>query len=120
MTEDPRLLKVAELDFTLDPEPWRFAEAERDAIARHWAEALARKPATYNGRVLLLRSRECVRRPDGALRLRGAYLETDYASFLAWRAFGHRAEPVENCFAMAARSEAPTGPFCSAKWRLIP
>ena len=102
MTEAPQLFEVAELDFTLEPEPWRFAETESDAIARHWAEAIARKPATYNGRVLLLRRREWVRLPDGALRLQGAYLETDYASFLAWRDFGQRTEPGENCFSMAA------------------
>lgn len=102
MTERPRILEVAELDFALDPEPWRFAEAERDAIARHWAEALARKPASYNGRVLLLRKREWVRLPGGALRLEGAFLETDYAAYLAWRDFGHRTEPGENCFSMAA------------------
>ena len=110
MREPPRLVEVADLDFTLDAERWAFAETERDAIAAHWAEACARKPATFNGRVLLLRRREWVRRDDGALRLKGAFLETDYASFLAWRDLsrdlgydaGRRTEPVENCFSMAA------------------
>jgi 8-oxo-dGTP pyrophosphatase MutT (NUDIX family) len=106
VTGPPRILEVAELDFTLDPEPWRFAETEREAIAQHWAEAILRKPATFNGRVLLLRRRESVRLHDGALRLQGAYLETDYASFLAWRDFGRPTEPGENCFSMAALRSA--------------
>jgi hypothetical protein len=85
LRESPHIVEVAEFDFTLDPEPWAFAETERDAIAAHWAEARARMPAIYNGGVLLLRRRAWIRRDDGALRLKGAYLETDYASFLAWR-----------------------------------
>ncbi len=102
MTEPPRIVEVAELDFTLDAEPWAFAETERDAITTHWAEARARTPAIYNGRVLLLRRRAWIRRDDGALRLVGSYLETDYASFLAWRSFEGRTAPIENCFSMAA------------------
>ncbi len=56
----------------------------------------------FNGRVLLLGRRVIETRPDGMLRLKGAYFETDYADFLAWTAFGHPGEPVDNCFAMAA------------------
>jgi 8-oxo-dGTP pyrophosphatase MutT (NUDIX family) len=100
------VLEVAHLDFALDPEPWRFAETERGAIAQHWTQTILRKPATYNGRVLLLRRREWVRLGDGALRLQGAFLETDYASFLAWQDFGHRTEPGENCFAIPALRSA--------------
>ena len=106
MTEPARILEVADLDFTLDPEPWKFAETEREAIAQHWAQAILRKPATFNGRVLLLRRRALVRLRNGALRLQGAYLETDYAAFLAWRDFGRRTEPGENCFSMAALRSA--------------
>jgi 8-oxo-dGTP pyrophosphatase MutT (NUDIX family) len=97
-----RILEVAELDFAYDPAPWRFAESESDRIARHWAESRERKPALFNGRVLLLRRRELDERPGGGLRLSGSFFETDYASYVAWRDWGHASERVENCFSMAA------------------
>ena len=56
----------------------------------------------FNGRVLLLGRRVIETRPDGALRLRGAFFETDYADFLAWDEFGDPSEAIDNCFAMAA------------------
>ena len=56
----------------------------------------------FNGRVLLLGRRAIETRPDGELRLRGAFFETDYADFLAWEEFGDPGEPVDNCFSMAA------------------
>jgi 8-oxo-dGTP pyrophosphatase MutT (NUDIX family) len=60
----------------------------------------------FNGRVLLLGQRLIETRPDGVLRLKGVYFETDYADFLAWTAFGHPGGPVDNCFAMAALRSA--------------
>ena len=50
--------------------------------------------------------RELTQRSDGDLRLRGAFFETDYADFVAWRAFGHPGERVDNCFSMAALRSA--------------
>ena len=102
MIGSARIVDVAELDFAYDPAPWGFAAAEADRIARYWAELRERKPALYNGRVLLLHRRELAQRAGGGLRLTGAYLETDYASYVAWRDWGHASERVENCFAMAA------------------
>ncbi len=102
MTLPLRIAEVAELDFAYEPTPWRFAEAEAAAIASHWARLRKKKPALYNGRILLLHRRELVRRADGELKLQGSFFETGYADFVAWRAFGHPGEPVENCFAMAA------------------
>ncbi len=64
------------------------------------------KPSLFNGRVLLLGRRVIETRPDGALRLKGVYFETDYADYLAWREFGHPGEPVDNCFSMAALRSA--------------
>ncbi|HXZ16468.1 MAG TPA: NUDIX hydrolase, partial [Roseiarcus sp.] len=53
----------------------------------------------------LLGRRAILRGPDGALRLEGAYFETDYADFVAWRDFGSPDE-VANCFSMAALRSA--------------
>jgi 8-oxo-dGTP pyrophosphatase MutT (NUDIX family) len=102
VTLPTRIVEVAELDFSFEPARWLFAEAEAEAIAAHWARLRERKPAIYNGRILLLKRRELIRRVDGELKLQGSFFETGYAEFLAWRAFGHPGEPVENCFAMAA------------------
>jgi 8-oxo-dGTP pyrophosphatase MutT (NUDIX family) len=100
--EATRIVEVAELDFAYEPAPWGFAEAEADRIADHWAEQCAKKPALFNGRVLLLARRELAQRAGGGLRFSGAYIETDYANYVAWRDWGHPGERVENCFSMAA------------------
>ncbi len=102
MNADLGVREVAELDFVLEPGGWDFADARRDAIAAHWERLRQAKPAMYNGRVLLMKRREIVRRADGGLRLAGAYFETDYASFVAWRDFPAPGDPTANCFSMAA------------------
>ena len=99
-----RMVEVAELDLSFTPAPWSFAAARASDIAAHWAELTAKKPALYNGRVLLARCR--LETDAGRAILRGAFFETDYASFAAWRAFGYPGEPVENCFSMAALKTA--------------
>jgi 8-oxo-dGTP pyrophosphatase MutT (NUDIX family) len=96
------IVEVAEADFALESSRWAFAETEALGIASHWARLRETKPQIYNGRVLLLARRELAERADGRLRLRGAYFETDYAHFLAWRDWRHDGETVENCFSMAA------------------
>jgi 8-oxo-dGTP pyrophosphatase MutT (NUDIX family) len=102
VTVPTRVVEVAELDFSIEPARWRFAEAEAEAIAAHWTRLCELKPAVYDGRILLLKRRELIRQADGELKLQGSFFETGYADFVAWRAFGHPGEPVENCFAMAA------------------
>ena len=102
MIEAPRIVEVAELDFAYEPAPWGFAEAEADRIAGYWADLCAKKPALFNGRVLLLARRELTQRAAGGLRFSGAYFETDYANYVAWRDWGHPGERVDNCFSMAA------------------
>ena len=102
MSEQARLLEVAELDLAFESSPWEFAERQAAAIATHWARLTKAKPSLFNGRVLLLGKRLIQTRPDGTLRLRGVYFETDYADFLAWSEFGHPGGRVHNCFAMAA------------------
>jgi hypothetical protein len=96
------VLQVAELDLIFEPSRWAFAERRAASIAAHWARLRKTKPTLFNGRVLLLGRRVIEARPDGALKLKGVYFETDYADFLAWREFGYPGEPVDNCFSMAA------------------
>ena len=55
----------------------------------------------WNGRVLLMRRGDIA---DGVLS--GAYLETDFASFIAWRDWGFPDTTMRNCFAMAALRSA--------------
>jgi 8-oxo-dGTP pyrophosphatase MutT (NUDIX family) len=100
------MVEVAELDFVLEPAPWPFAKTHAESIAAHWAELRQAKPALYNGRVLLMGRRELGQRDDGDLRLSGTFFETGYADFVAWRAFGHPGERVDNCFSMAALRSA--------------
>ena len=102
MSEPTRLLEVAELDLAFEPARWAFAERRAASISAHWTRLRKMKPTLFNGRVLLLGRREIESRPDGALKLRGAFFETDYADFLAWSEFGSPGEPVDNCFSMAA------------------
>jgi 8-oxo-dGTP pyrophosphatase MutT (NUDIX family) len=109
LNRSARIVEVAEIDFALESMRWAFAETEALGIASHWAKLRRTKPQIYNGRVLLLARRELTRRADGGLRLTGAYFETDYAHFLAWRDWGHEGETVENCFSMAALRSADGG-----------
>jgi 8-oxo-dGTP pyrophosphatase MutT (NUDIX family) len=106
VTGPTRILKVAELDFVLEPSRWPFAETRRAEIASHWAELRRTKPALYNGRILLLGRREFSAREDGQMKLTGAYFEADYADFVAWRSFRDPGDRVENCFSMAALRSA--------------
>jgi 8-oxo-dGTP pyrophosphatase MutT (NUDIX family) len=99
---DARIFEVAELDLAYEPAPWAFAQSHADAIAAHWARRKAILPRLFDGRVLLLRRYAFATRDDGATILRGAYFETDFKAFLAWRDFGFPDPNVCNCFSMAA------------------
>ena len=106
MSQATRIVEVGELDFAYEPTRWSFSETQAAGIAAHWTQLCKTKPALYNGRVLLLGRRKLMPRADGELRLTGAFFETDYADYVAWRAFGHPGEPVDNCFSMAALKSA--------------
>ncbi|HEX8665967.1 MAG TPA: NUDIX hydrolase [Beijerinckiaceae bacterium] len=78
-------------------EPWPWAETNRPLVEGYWARLTAENPALYNGRVLVRR-----RQALAAGRLSLAYVETDYASFIAFRDHGFPDPTTGNCFAMAA------------------
>src|SRR3954470_20801947 len=91
------IIPVARLDLRFEPAPWRFADERRNEIDTHFAKLRVERPEMWNGRVLLMHSGEIA---DGVLT--GAYLDTDFASFIAWRDWGFPDKSVRNCFAMAA------------------
>jgi 8-oxo-dGTP pyrophosphatase MutT (NUDIX family) len=76
---------------------WPFAVERRAEIVAHFEKLRRDKPEMWNGRVLLMRRGEIA---DGVLT--GTYLETDFASFLAWRDWGFPGAPVFNGFGMGA------------------
>ena len=98
MNRAPLLYRVDRLDLSFAPKPWAFAVERRPDIDAYFAKLQQEKPAVWNGRVLLLHSQSVA---DGVFR--GAYLETDYASFTAWRHWGSpAAAAVHDCFGAAA------------------
>ena len=97
MNRDPSIFHVDRLELAFAPKPWAFAIERRAEITANFAALQREKPALWNGRVLLLHSQVLA---GGVLR--GGYLETDYASFSAWRHWGHPHAGVHDCFGAAA------------------
>jgi hypothetical protein len=93
----PVPLSVDRLDLAFEPAPWPFAQARQTEIDAWFAELQRRKPAIWNGRVLVLHRYDL---RDGVFR--GAYLETDYASFAAWRHWQPADAGVHDCFGAGA------------------
>lgn len=94
---DIPIIPVSRLDMRFEPAPWKFAVERRAEIDAHFAKLRIEKPELWNGRVLLLRR--------GSLEngvLSGAYLETDFASMIAWRDWDFPDKTIRNCFPMAA------------------
>src|SRR5262249_4832977 len=66
-------------------------------IDAHFAASRQANPALWNGTVLMLYEHAI-----GGAVFRGSYLETDFASMLAWRHWDFPDAGVKNCFAMGA------------------
>ena len=93
----PVIHRVTSLDLPVETWSWPFAEARRAEILTYFAEKQRAKPKMWNGRVLL------GRHPVFAgERLSASYIETDFASFLAWRDWGFADKDVFNGFGMGA------------------
>jgi 8-oxo-dGTP pyrophosphatase MutT (NUDIX family) len=97
----PRIVPLTGLDLVHDGRSWPFAVEQRARIDAHFAALQRRNPALWNGRVLLLHRYDIA---QGTLT--GACLDTDYASFLAWRDWGFPDAGVHNVFAMGALRSA--------------
>jgi len=97
MSDAASVIQISSLQLAFAPKPWGFSEARRAEIDACFAAMRQKTPALWNGRVLLLH--------DSALAngvFRGSYLETDYASFAAWRHWGRPAAGICDCFGAAA------------------
>jgi 8-oxo-dGTP pyrophosphatase MutT (NUDIX family) len=91
------LVQVDRLDLVLTPRLWPFAAQKRDEIDAFFDEQRRLKPTLWNGQLLLLH--------DYAIRdavFHGTYLQTDFASMLAWRQWNFPDPSVRSCFAMGA------------------
>lgn len=97
MREPPSISHIDRLDLSFAPKPWDFAIERRDEIDAYFTALRQDKPSIWNGRVLLLHHHAM---KDGVLH--GEYLETDYASFAAWRHWDRPAAKVHDCFSAAA------------------
>jgi 8-oxo-dGTP pyrophosphatase MutT (NUDIX family) len=97
MRQTPSISHIDRLDLSFAPKPWDFAVERRDEIDAFFAALRRDKPSIWNGRVLMLHHHAM---KDGVLH--GEYLETDYASFAAWRQWGRPAAKVHDCFSAAA------------------
>jgi 8-oxo-dGTP pyrophosphatase MutT (NUDIX family) len=95
------VVRLARAELRFAPRPWPFAHERRAEIDAHFARLMRERPRAFNGRVLMLREFAI---DDGLLR--GAYFETDFASFIAWRDWGWPDASVRNCFGQAALRSA--------------
>ncbi len=92
----PVIHRVTTLDLAFEPWSWPFAAERRAEIDAHFALKQREKPI-WNGRILL--GRDPVFAGE---RLRAAYFEADFASFLAWRDWDFPDATVFNGFGMGA------------------
>jgi len=97
MIDKITMFRVDRLELAFKPKPWAFAAERRVEIEAYFADLRREKPAIWNGRVLLMYHQVA---RDGVFS--GDYLETDYASFSAWRAWGRPHAGVHDCFGAAA------------------
>jgi 8-oxo-dGTP pyrophosphatase MutT (NUDIX family) len=98
------IFPVDRLELVFAPRAWVYATEKRVEIDAFFAALQRQAPAVWNGRVLLLH-----RQSMNAGVFRGDYLETDYASFSAWRAWGRPPAGVQDCFGAAAVIAADGG-----------
>lgn len=90
-------IPIASLDLRLRPGTWAFADSEKARIKDHWRKLADENPKIWNGDVLICTAIELA---DG--RLKGDFIKTDYASFVAWRDWGWPDKTVCNVFGSAA------------------
>jgi len=91
------VVRLARAELRFAPRPWTFANERRAEIDAHFAGLARDNPHAFNGRVLMLHTFAI---EDAVLH--GAYFETDFASFIAWRDWNWPDMSVRNCFGQAA------------------
>lgn len=100
-SDAPHVLHIDRLDLNLDASAWAFAVERRAEIDALFAELQRAQPALFNGRVLLMH-RYAI---DSGV-MRGAFLDADYASFVAWQRWGRQDAGIYDCFGAAAIQSA--------------
>jgi 8-oxo-dGTP pyrophosphatase MutT (NUDIX family) len=98
---DLSIHRVATLVLTYEPWEWPFATDNREAAVAHFAAQQAKKPALFNGKVLLMREPKVV-----GDRLVARYFEADFATYLTWRDRGFPGEGIFAGFGMGALRDA--------------
>jgi len=97
MSKSGSIRRVENLDLHFSPKSWAFAQERRAEIDAWFAARQRENPALWNGRVLLLHEYSI-----SDQTFRGRYLETDFASFAAWRQWGRPTAGICDCFGAAA------------------
>jgi len=97
MNKAPSIFHIDRVDLSFAPKPWAFAIEHRAEIEACFEAMRREKPAMWNGRLLMFHHLVV---EQGVLR--GECLETDFASFAAWRQWGRPAAGVRSCFSGAA------------------
>jgi 8-oxo-dGTP pyrophosphatase MutT (NUDIX family) len=87
---------ILALDLKLTADPWDFALAQRSRIDAHWAALTAANPGLWNGDILMCSE---VALAKGELTAR--FIQSDYASLVAWRDWNWQASRALNCFGSA-------------------
>jgi len=93
----PLVVPIRRLNLIYAQQPSHFAIERRPEIDAYFERRRQDCPALWNGQVLLLHRH----RIAGDL-LEGAYLQTDFASYIAWRDWGFPDPTVASCFSMGA------------------
>jgi 8-oxo-dGTP pyrophosphatase MutT (NUDIX family) len=99
--DDISIHRVTTLDLKLVPWTWPFAVKNSEAAVENFAAQQAKKPALFNGRVLLMREPRVI-----GERLTATYFESDFATYLTWRDFGFPGEGIFSGFGMGALRDA--------------
>ena len=100
--------EVDALDFVMEPGPCAYSVRNRCSIDAFFADRQQARPSLWNGQVLMLSSWE-FQAVEGRTRLKGRFVETDYATLL-WLLHRGDADPeLRNAFAMAALRGADGG-----------
>jgi len=99
--DQPVIHRITTLDLAYEPWTWPFAVENRAAAAEHFAAQKARKPALFNGKVLLMREPQVI-----GDRLVARHFESDFATYLTWRDFGFPGEGIFSGFGMGALRDA--------------
>jgi 8-oxo-dGTP pyrophosphatase MutT (NUDIX family) len=93
----PSVFPIDRLSLAYVPQTWPFAVDRRVEIDAHFERVRVERQGIWNGQILLMHRH----RVDGCA-LEGAFLQTDFASFMSWRDWGFPEAGVTNCFSMGA------------------